>query len=287
MRFEICFVPIKNKQPYNPSTRHAQSLDFSGLSKKRPEKRLRSVLPKNSGRDSSGKISIRHQGGRKKRFLRKIDFKRDKKDIPAKVAALEYDPNRTANLALLFYADGEKRYILAPIGLKVGQKVLTGEKAELKSGNSLPLKKIPLGMPIHNIELRPGKGGQIVRSAGSSALIQSKEGKYATILLPSGELRKILLNCYATLGQLSNPEWRTLSLGKAGRKRHMGIRPSVRGVAMHPGAHPHGGGEGRSGIGMPSPKSPWGKKTLGKKTRRKKKYSDKFIVRDRRKKARE
>lgn len=280
-------MPIKSRKPFNPSTRHAQVLDFSGLAKKRPEKRLRKALAKKSGRNSKGRITVRHQGGREKRFLRKIDFKRNKKDIPAKVAALEYDPNRTANVALLNYVDGEKRYILAPVGLKIDDKVVTSEKADFKPGNTLPLVKIPLGMAIHNIELRPGKGGQIIRSAGSSAIIQSKEGKYAAVLLPSGELRKILLKCYATIGQLSNPEWRTISLGKAGRKRHMGIRPAVRGVAMHPGAHPHGGGEGRSGIGMPSPKSPWGKKTLGKKTRKAKKYSDKYIIRSRRKKIRE
>lgn len=280
-------MPIKSHKPVSPARRHAQVLDFSDLTQKRPEKRLRSILAKKSGRNSAGRITIRHQGGREKRLLRKIDFKRDKREIPAKVASIEYDPNRTANIALLNYADGEKRYILAPEELKTGNEIIASEKADFKPGNALSLEKIPLGMPIHNIELRPGKGGQIIRSAGSSAIIQSKEDKYATVLLPSGEVRKILLKCYATIGQLSNPEWRTISLGKAGRKRHMGIRPSVRGVAMHPGAHPHGGGEGRSGIGMPSPKSPWGKKTLGKKTRRKKKYTNKFIVRDRRKKARE
>jgi large subunit ribosomal protein L2 len=280
-------MPIKSKKPVGPGRRHAQVLDFSGLTKKRPEKKLRRTLSKRSGRNSTGKITVRHQGGRKKRFLRRIDFARNKKDIKAKVAALEYDPNRTTNIALLNYVDGEKRYILAPVGLKVGDEVIASDEADFKPGNTLPLSKIPLGMPIHNIELRPGKGGQIIRSAGSQATIQAKEGKYATVLLPSGEVRKVLLTCYATIGQLSNPEWWTVSLGKAGRKRHMGVRPSVRGVAMHPGAHPHGGGEGRSGIGMPSPKSPWGKKTLGKKTRKVKKYSDKFIVRNRKKKLRE
>jgi len=244
-------------------------------------KKLTKILPKHAGRDTTGKISVRHRGGREKRFLRKIDWKRNKHDIPAKVVSLEYDPNRTANIALVVYEDGEKRYILAPEGLEVGDKIVSGEKAGVKTGNALSLKKIPVGTPIHNIELRPGKGGQIVRSAGNSANILAKEKGMATIKLPSGEQRLISLDCFATIGQVSKPLWKTVKLGKAGRKRHMGFRPSVRGVAMHPGAHPHGGGEGRSGIGMPSPKSPWGKKTLGKKTRRPKKYSDKYIVKRR------
>jgi len=239
------------------------------------------ILPKNSGRDSTGKITVRHRGGREKRFLRKIDWKRNKCDIPAKVVSLEYDPNRTADIALLVYQDGEKRYILAPEGLEVGDRIVSSRKAEIKIGNALPLKKIPVGTPIHNLELKPGKGGQIVRSAGSSAQILSKERNMATVRLPSSEQRLVSLECFATIGQVSKPLWKTVKLGKAGRKRHLGIRPTVRGVVMHPDAHPHGGGEGKSGIGMPSPKSPWGKKTLGKKTRRPKKYSDKNIIKQR------
>ena len=269
---------LKTSRPVSAGRRHRTNLDYSDLRQREPEKKLRRILAKHSGRNNQGRVTVRHQGGREKRFLRIIDFKRSKKEIPAKVEALEYDPNRTANIALLVYRDGEKRYILAPEGLKTGDRVVTGEKAELKPGNALPLAKIPVGMPIHNLELRPGKGGQIVRSAGSAALIQAKEGNYANVLLPSSELRRVPLTCYATIGQISNQEWRTISLGKAGRKRHMGIRPAVRGVAQNPGSHPHGGGEGRSGIGMPSPKSPWGKPTLGKRTRRKTKYSDKMII---------
>lgn len=276
-------MTLINVRPGSPGRRHLLKLDYSLLAKKRAEKRLRRILLKHSGRNHTGQVTVRHQGGREKRFLRLIDFKRDKREIPAKVTALEYDPNRTANVALLSYADGEKRYILAPEGLKVGDTLITGEKAELNPGNALPLAKIPVGMPIHNLELRPGKGGQIIRSAGSAAIIQAKEGGFANVVLPSTELRKIPLTCYATIGQVSNQEWRAVSLGKAGRKRHMGIRPTVRGVAQNPDSHPHGGGEGRSGIGMPSPKSPWGKPTLGKKTRKKRKYSDKSIIRRRRK----
>lgn len=276
-------MSTKSNRPVTAGRRHYKSLSQTDLRVKTGAKKLRKILAKHSGRNSSGKITMRHQGGRQKRFLRLIDFKRDKRNIPARVEALEYDPNRTANLALLIYSDGEKRYILAPEDLKVGDQVLAGEKADLKPGNALPLKKIPVGMPIHNLELRPGKGGQIIRSAGGGALIQAKEGGYANVLLPSSELRRIPLTCYATVGQVSNQEWRTVSLGKAGRKRHMGIRPTVRGVAQYPGSHPHGGGEGRSGIGMPSPKSPWGKPTLGKKTRKKKKYSDRMIISRRKK----
>jgi len=239
------------------------------------------ILPKHSGRDSSGKVSVRHQGGRQKRFLRKIDWKRNKYNISAKVVSLEYDPNRTANIVLVIYDDGEKRYILSPEGLKVGDRIMAGKKAGVKIGNALPLKKIPIGMPIYNLELHPGKGGQIVRSAGTGAQILAKEKGMATVKLPSGERRLINLDCLASVGQVSNPLWKTIKFGKAGRKRLMGVRPSVRGVVMHPGAHPHGGGEGKSGIGMPSPKSPWGKKTLGKKTRRPKKYSDKHIIKRR------
>ncbi len=245
-------------------------------------KKLSRILPKKSGRDSRGRVAVRHQGGRQKRFLRKIDWKRNKFDLAGRVAAIEYDPNRTANIALIVYPDGEKRYILAPDGLKIGDQVMSGKKAELKTGHTLALEKIPVGTAIHNLELRPGKGGQIVRSAGSSAQILAKESGMATIKLPSAEQRLIALKCLATIGQVSKPLWKTVKLGKAGRKRHMGIRPTVRGVVMHPGSHPHGGGEGKSGIGMPSPKSPWGKKTLGKKTRKKKKYSSQYIIKRRR-----
>lgn len=245
-------------------------------------KKLSSILPKKSGRDSRGQVAVRHQGGRQKRFLRKIDWKRNKFDLAGRVAAIEYDPNRTANIALIVYPDGERRYILAPEGLKIGDQVMSGKKAELKTGHTLALEKIPAGTAIHNLELRPGKGGQIVRAAGSAAQILAKEAEMVTIKLPSGEQRLIPLKCLATIGQVSRPLWKTINLGKAGRKRHMGIRPTVRGVVMHPGSHPHGGGEGKSGIGMPSPKSPWGKKTLGKKTRKKKKYSSKYIIKRRR-----
>ena len=271
---------IKTHKPVTPSLRHRRDLDTSELTSIKPKKLLR-ILKKHSGRNATGKITVRHRGGRQKRFLRIIDFKRDKTDIPAKVVSIEYDPNRNANIALLSYQDGEQRYILAPEGLKVGDTVVSSPTAEIKPGNALPLKKIPVGTPIHNLELKPGKGGQLVRAAGTAALIQSKEGKYASVKLPSGEIRLIPLDCLATIGQVAPKEFKTLKLGKAGRKRLMGWRPAVRGVAMHPGAHPHGGGEGRSGIGMPSPKSPWGKKTLGKKTRKKKKYSDKLIIKRR------
>ena len=241
-------------------------------------RKLYRILPKKSGRNSSGKVAVRHQGGRHKRYLREIDFRRDKREIPAKVVAIEYDPNRGAEIALLFYADGEKRYILAPEGLKIGDEVQAGEKAEIKPGNALPLAKIPLGTVVHNLEFKPGKGGQIVRGAGTGAMLMNKEEKYALIKLPSGEERKIELICYATVGQLGNIERKNRIFGKAGRKRHLGIRPTVRGVAQNPHSHPHGGGEGRSGIGMPSSKSPWGKPTLGVKTRNKKKYSNKLIM---------
>ena len=277
-------MSIKTHRPVSPGQRHQATLDYSHLADKRPQKQLRRILPKRSGRNASGRITVRHQGGRQKRYLRQIDFRRSKRDIPARVATIEYDPNRTANIALLVYADGEKRYILSPDNLQIGDTVSAGEQAELKPGNALPLAKIPVGMPIHSLELRPGKGSQVVRSAGVSATIQAKEAGYANVLLPSTEMRRIPLTCYATIGQVSNQEWRNVSLGKAGRKRHRGIRPTVRGVAQNPHSHPHGGGEGRSGIGMPSPKSPWGKKTLGKKTRKKKKYSDKYIISHRKKK---
>jgi len=247
------------------------------------EKKLSKILKKRSGRNAKGKVTTRHQGGREKRFLREVDFKRDKKDIPAQVVSIEYDPNRGADIALLHYFDGEKRYILAPEGLKIGNQLISGEKADFKIGNALSLKRVPVGTVIHNIELSPGKGGQVVRGAGTGATIASKENGYVIVKLPSGEQRMVKEECYATIGQVSRPELKTIKLGKAGRKRHMGIRPTVRGVAQHPDSHPHGGGEGRSGIGMPSPKSPWGKKTLGKKTRKRKKYSDKLIIKRKKK----
>src|SRR3990172_156633 len=275
-------MAIKVRKPTTPGTRHRIDLVREGLTAKRPEKALRFILKKHSGRNHGGRITVRHQGGRHNRFYRIIDFKRDKREISATVAAIEYDPNRSSNIALLIYADGERRYILAPQGLKPGHKVLASPQAPIQPGNALPLKNLPVGTIVHNLELTPGKGGQLVRSAGLGAIIQSKD-KAANIKLPSGEVREVRLDCYATIGELSNPDVKNISLGKAGRKRHLGIRPSVRGVAMHPNAHPHGGGEGRSGIGRPSPLSPWGKKTLGKKTRSLKKYSNKYILRDRRK----
>jgi len=244
-------------------------------------RKLLKILKKHSGRNNQGKVTIRHQGGGEKKFLRKIDFKRDKYGIPAKVELIEYDPNRTANIALVVYRDGERRYILAPKGLRVGDKVVSGKGVEPKLGNALPLKEIPIGTVVYNIELKPKRGGQLVRGAGGGAVILSREEKTVTVKLPSGEERKIPAECFATVGQVGRPEWKTEVIGKAGRSRHMGIRPTVRGVAQHPASHPHGGGEGRSGIGMPGPKTPWGKPALGKKTRKKKKYSDKLIVKRR------
>lgn len=271
-------MAIKKIKPTTTGQRFASYPDFSGITRRKPEKRLTRILPKHAGRNASGKITTRHRGGRQKRFLRLIDWKRDKHDIPAKVTTIEYDPNRNANIALLTYADGEKRYIIAPMGLEIGDEVFSGPKAEFKVGNALPLQKIPIGTVIHNIEIVPGKGGQIARGAGTGVTISAKEGGFATLKLPSGETRKLKLDCYATIGQVGSVDVKIVKLGKAGRKRYLGFRPAVRGVAMHPGAHPHGGGEGRSGIGIPSPKSPWGKRTLGKRTRKKKKYSDKMII---------
>jgi len=274
---------FKKYKPVTPGTRNRLDIKSKTMNVE-PEKSLLKKLPKKSGRNASGKITTRHRGGRQKRYLRRIDFKRDKKDIKGRVTTIEYDPNRSANIALINYKDGEKRYILAPKGLKTGDEIEAGKKADFKPGNALPLAKIPLGKQIHNIELTPGKGGQMVRGAGTAAVIESKEDKFAIIKLPSGELRKVNINCYATIGQVGNIHVKDVSLGKAGRKRLKGFRPAVRGVAQHPASHPHGGGEGRSGVGMPSPKSPWGKKTLGKKTRKRSKYSNKYIVKDRRKK---
>jgi len=276
-------MPIKRYKPTTPSRRHRQDITYTHLTKKRPEKSLTTSRNYRAGRNSTGKITVRHQGGQHKRLFRRIDFKRSKKDIPAKVISIEYDPNRTADIALLHYPDGAKTYILAPQGLKIGQTVIASKKAPVKPGNALPLKCIPVGTVIHNLEITPDKGGQLVRSAGVAAILQSKD-KAAIIKLPSGEVRQISLNCYATIGEVGNQDIKNIRFGKAGRKRHLGIRPTVRGVAQHPGSHPHGGGEGRSGIGMPSPLSPWGKKTLGKKTRRKRKYSGSNIINDRRKK---
>lgn len=274
-------MAIKKIKPVSPGRRFASYLksDRSGAS--RPGKKLRRILSKNSGRDSSGSISVRHRGGRQKRYYRLIDYKRDKFDITAKVASIEYDPNRGSDIALLHYTDGEKRYILAPKNLRLGQVVVSGDKAPLEIGNATRLARIPAGTLIHNIELQPGKGGQMVRGAGGSAVIQSKEGGLAVVKLPSGELRKFPTESLATIGEVGRAELKILKLGKAGRKRLMGWRPAVRGVAQHPASHPHGGGEGRSPIGMPSPKSPWGKKTMGKRTRKRVKYSDKLIIKRR------
>lgn len=266
-------------KPTTPGQRHYHKLDSNRFTTSKPEKSLLlGRVSSTAGRNHHGQVTIRHRGGGAKRLLRAIDWKRDKRDLIGMVKSIEYDPNRSADIALIYYPDGAKRYILAVAGLKVGDAISASPKADIKPGNALPLSKIPLGTPIHNLELTPGKGSQLVRGAGSQALIQSKENGFATVLLPSKEIRLIKLNCYATIGQVSHPEYRLRKLSKAGRRRHLGWRPAVRGVAMHPHAHPHGGGEGRSGIGMPSPKSPWGKPTLGKKTRKKTKYSRKFIL---------
>ncbi|MDY6873120.1 MAG: 50S ribosomal protein L2 [Chloroflexota bacterium] len=273
-------MAVKVYKPKTPGTRHKTSYTFEEITKTTPERALIVPLKKNAGRNMFGRVTVRHRGGGHKRYIRLVDFKRDKFDIPAKVAAIEYDPNRTARLALLHYADGEKRYIVAPVGLRVGDTVLSGQEVDIRPGNSLPLANIPVGTTIHNIELSPGTGGQMVRSAGTSAQLLAKEGKYAHVRLPSGEVRLVLQECHASIGQVGNVDHANIKLGKAGRKRHMGWRPSLRGSAMSPRDHPHGGGEGRSPIGMPSPKSPWGKPTLGKKTRHNKR-TDKYIVRHR------
>ncbi len=276
---------IKKFKPVTPGRRGMLGYTFEEITKTEPERSLVEPLKKHAGRNAYGRVTVRHQGGGNKRYYRIIDFKRNKRGIPAKVAAIEYDPNRTARIALLHYADGEKRYIIAPVGLKVGDTVMAGPDAEIRPGNALPIANIPTGTMIHNIELYPGRGGQLVRSAGSSAQLLAKEGDYAHIRLPSGEVRLVRQECYATIGQVGNVEHSNIKIGKAGRKRHMGIRPTVRGSAMSPRDHPHGGGEGRQPIGLPGPKSPWGKPTLGAKTRRNKK-TDKYIVRRRSKKRR-
>ncbi|SKA61397.1 50S ribosomal protein L2 [Eubacterium uniforme] len=272
---------IKTYNPYTPSRRNMTSLDFAEITKSVPEKSLTTSLKKTAGRNNQGKITVRHHGGGSRRKYRIIDFKRRKDDIPAVVKAIEYDPNRTANIALICYADGEKTYILAPNGLKVGQKVMNGANADVRVGNCLPLENIPVGTEVHNIELYPGKGGQLVRSAGNSAQLMAKEGKFATLRLPSGEMRMVPVICRASIGTVGNGEHNLVKIGKAGRKRNMGIRPTVRGSVMNPNDHPHGGGEGRAPIGRSGPCTPWGKPALGLKTRKKNKQSNKMIIRRR------
>ena len=272
---------IKTYNPYTPSRRQMTGSDFSEITKTTPEKSLVVSLSKNSGRNNQGKITVRHRGGGNRRKYRLVDFKRKKDGIAAKVIGIEYDPNRTANIALICYADGEKAYILAPEGLKDGMTVMNGAEAEVRVGNCLPLSEIPVGTQIHNIELYPGKGGQMVRSAGNSAQLMAKEGKYATLRLPSGEMRMVPIICRASIGVVGNGDHSLINVGKAGRKRHMGIRPTVRGSVMNPNDHPHGGGEGKTGIGRPGPCTPWGKPALGLKTRKKNKASNKMIVRRR------
>lgn len=271
---------IRVYKPTSPGRRGMSVLTFDEITKTRPERSLVEPLHRTAGRNNRGRITVRQRGGGHKRLYRIIDFKRDKFGVPARVASIEYDPNRTARIALLVYADGAKRYILAPLGLGVGDTVQSGPDADIRVGNALPLHRIPLGTIVHNVELQPGRGGQMARSAGTSAQLMAKEGDYATLRLPSGEMRKVHLNCLATVGQVGNTDHANIKLGKAGRKRWMGRRPEVRGVAMDPSSHPHGGGEGRSPIGMPGPKTPWGKPTLGFKTRRNKTTS-KYIVRRR------
>ncbi len=271
-------MPLKVYKPTSPGRRGMTGATFEEITKKKPEKSLLKPLKKKAGRNNQGRITVRHRGGGAKRMYRVIDFKRDKLGIQGEVAAIEYDPNRSARLALVNYADGEKRYILAPLGIKVGDTVLAGSDAEIKIGNALPLKSIPTGTAIHNIELHRGKGGQMVKSAGGVAQLMAKEGSYALLRMPSGELRRVHIECFATIGQVGNVDHQHINLGKAGRKRHIGIRPTVRGSAMSPRDHPHGGGEGRSPIGMPGPKTPWGKPALGYVTRNKK-LTDNMIVR--------
>lgn len=275
-------MPVKVYKPTTPGRRGMTGHTFEEITKSTPEKGLTLRLKKHSGRNMYGRITVRHRGGGENRRIRLVDFKRDKLNVPAKVAAIEYDPNRTARLALLHYADGEKRYIVAPLGLKVGDLIVAGENADIRPGNALPIANIPVGTLIHNIELQEGKGGQLARSAGAAAQLLAKEGQYAQVRLPSGEIRLVRRTCFATIGQVGNLDHSNVKLGKAGRKRHMGIRPAVRGSAMNPNDHPHGGGEGRQPIGMPGPKSPWGKPTLGYRTRRNKR-TDKYIVRRRKK----
>ena len=273
-------MAIKVYKPTTPSRRAMTGYSFEEITKDTPERSLIVIRKARAGRNNLGRITVRHQGGGSRQYIRIIDFKRDKRGIPARVAAIEYDPNRTARLALLTYADGEKRYIIAPLGLKVNDTVVAGAAAEVRPGNSLPISNIPVGTLVHNIELKEGKGGQLVRSAGTSAQLLAKEGDFAQIRMPSGEVRLVPQKCYATIGQVGNTDHSNIKLGKAGRKRHMGIKPTVRGTAMSPRDHPHGGGEGRQPVGMPGPKSPWGKPTRGYRTRRNKR-TDKYIVRRR------
>ncbi len=272
---------IKVYKPTSPGRRGMSVLTFEEITKTEPERSLLAPRKQKAGRNNQGRITVRHRGGGHKRRYRIIDFKRDKWGVPGKVVSIEYDPNRSARIALIAYVDGEKRYIIAPLGLQVGDTIMAGPGAEIRPGNALPLGDIPLGTTIHNIELTPGKGGQLVRAAGTSAQLMAKEGDYAIVRLPSGEMRKIHVTCMATVGQVSNPDHINVNLGKAGRRRWLGWRPTVRGSAMDPEAHPHGGGEGRAPIGLPGPKTPWGKPALGYKTRRKFKPSDRFIVRRR------
>ena len=274
-------MAIKKYRPTSPARRHMTVSSFEEITKAQPEKALLVALKEKAGRNDAGRITVRHQGGGAKRKYRIIDFKRNKDGVPAKVAGIEYDPNRSANIALLHYADGEKRYILSPNGLHVGDTVVSGKDADIRIGNALPLQNIPVGTVIHNIELHAGKGGQFTRSAGNAAQLTAKEGKFAQVKLPSGEVRMVRSECRATIGQVGNAEHENITIGKAGKKRHMGIRPTVRGSVMNPSDHPHGGGEGKAPIGRPSPVTPWGKPTLGYKTRRKKNKSDQYIIKRR------
>ncbi|WP_066686454.1 50S ribosomal protein L2 [Christensenella intestinihominis] len=274
-------MAIKKYNPTSPGRRFMSVSAFEEITTTKPEKSLLVSLKKSGGRNVHGRITVRHVGGGEKRKYRIIDFKRDKDGVPAKVATIEYDPNRSANIALLHYKDGEKRYIIAPVGLKVGDEVVSGPEADIKAGNALPLASIPVGTMIHNVEVKPGKGAQLVRSAGNAAQLMAKEGRYAQVRLPSGEVRMILIGAKATIGQVGNVDQENINIGKAGRKRHMGVRPTVRGSVMNPNDHPHGGGEGKSPVGRPGPVTPWGKPALGYKTRKKKNPTDKFIVKRR------
>ena len=271
-------MAIKRYKPTSPARRNMSVSDFAEITSTKPEKSLLVSKSRSGGRNNNGRITVRHIGGGNRNKYRIIDFKRNKDNIPAKVASIQYDPNRSANIALLNYADGEKRYILAPVGLNVGDTVVAGPDADIKVGNNLPLENIPVGTIVHNVEMNPGKGGQIARSAGIFAQLMAKEGKYATLRMPSGEMRLILLKCHATIGQVGNLDHEIVSVGKAGKTRHMGVKPTVRGSVMNPCDHPHGGGEGKSPVGRPGPVTPWGKPALGYKTRKKKKASSKFIV---------
>lgn len=276
-------MAIKVYKPTSPGRRGMSVSTFEEITRQDPERSLLRPLRERAGRNNAGRVTVRHQGGGHKRMYRVIDFKRDKHGIPARVASIEYDPNRSSRIALLNYADGEKRYIIAPVGLQVGAQLMSGPEAEVRVGNTLPLQSIPLGTIVHNVELEPGKGGQLARSAGTGAQLMAKEGEYAQVRLPSGEVRRVRVNCLATIGQVGNTDHANISLGKAGRKRWLGIRPTVRGTAQDPNSHPHGGGEGRSPVGMPGPKTPWGKPAHGYKTRKNKRTTQ-FIVRRRGKK---